>query len=462
MDNPAQFADSSSLRLTERLTVLRRLWLARVREYLQFDSRVTGFVAAWAAVLAAFVFSLVGKNRRALDFLTWAHRSGRSSSVRRLAERVLAAPVVNDRPSLNPRVAAAYDEYLTSITSGTGHLHPSSLIGARLLVLKSPAENERGVIVIDYTYVFPLFARFCDLEALSKRYYIVLEPSWVGYCTPEILVYSRIGEPVFVQTNEPPDGAFLKRISPNLVQVPIVSNWWIDHRIMRPIPGVAKDIDVAMVAGWAQFKRHGRFFAALARLRRKGTRLKVLLIGYPVDGSLTREELYLQAKYFGISDQLEIHEHLEPERVALHLNRSKIHVLWSRREGSNKAIIEAMLADLPGILWEGYNYGYHYPYINPQTGRFASEKALPETMTSMIEHLEAFAPRAWIMAHMTPQIATSILAGCIRTVAIQRGEAWRSDLVVKAKALNNMSYWDPDDAPRFAADYAYIRSIMKP
>jgi len=190
--------------------------------------------------------------------------------------------------------------------------------------------------------------------------------------------------------------------------------------------------------------------------------LKVLLIGYPVDGSLTREELYLQAKYFGISDQLEIHEHLEPEQVALHLNRSKIHVLWSRREGSNKAIIEAMLADLPGILWEGYNYGYPYPYINPQTGRFASEKALPETMTSMIEHLEAFAPRAWIMAHMTPQIATSILAGCIRTVAIQRGEAWRSDLVVKAKALNNMSYWDPDDAPRFAADYAYIRSIMKP
>lgn len=461
MDNPASLSDSSSPGLANRLGLLRRLWLARFREHLQFDSRTTGFAAAWVAVAAAFGFSLAGRNRRALDFLTWAHRSGRSSSARRLTERVLAAPMVNDRPSVNRRVAAAYDEYLTSITSGAGHLHPSNLIGSRLIVLKSPAERERGVIVIDYTYVFPLFARFCDLAALGKRYYIVLEPSWVGYCTPEILVYSRIGEPVFVQTNEPPDATFLKRISPNLIQVPIVSNWWIDHRVMRPVPGIARDIDVAMVAGWARFKRHDRFFAALARLRRNGIRLKVLLIGYPVDGSMTKDDLYLLAKYFGISDQLEIHEHLQPAQVARQLNRSKIHVLWSRREGSNKAIIEAMLAGVPGILREGYNYGYHYPYINPQTGRFASEDTLPATMISMIEHLDDFAPRAWIMEHMTPRIATSILGDRIRKVALQRGEAWTSDLVVKTKSLNNMSYWDPDDASRFASDYAYIRSIMR-
>jgi glycosyltransferase involved in cell wall biosynthesis len=444
----------------ERWRAFRSVWTGRVREHLTFDSGI-GVLSAWAAVAVAAIFWLMRQHGRALKFLTAAHRSNRSERVRNLVEHVLARGDDVPASRLARDVASAYRQYLLGVTAGAGHLHPQNLIGSRILVLKSSEGSERGVIIVDYTYVFPLLARFFDLEALSRKYYIVLEPSWVGYCAPEILPFASLGMPVFVQTVETEDAAFLARISKHFVHVPIGGNWWVDHRMICPIAGVTKDVDLSMVAGWGRFKRHAAVFAALGRLRRRGHKLKVLLIGYPVDGTLSRDEVYLQARYFGVADQLEILQNLEPVEVSRQINRSKVHILWSRREGFNRAIIEAMLADVPGILREGHNYGQLYPYINPSTGRFAREETLPDTIVDMVEGYRGFSPRSWILGHMTPQIATSILGDAIRQVALQRGDSWTSDLAVKTVQLQRMSYWNPEDASRFAADYEYLRTIIR-
>jgi hypothetical protein len=280
---------------------------------------------------------------------------------------------------------------------------------------------------------------------------------------PEILIYSRLGEPVFVQTAEPSDAALLRRLSSNFIHVPVTGNWWVDHRVMRPMPGIVKDADISMVAAWASFKRHAQFFHALGRLRSRGVKLKVLLVGfeYRMDGALTRDDVFGQARRFGVSDQIEMYENLKPEEVCRQINRTKVHVLWSRREGSNRAIIEAMFADVPGVLRAGHNFGHHYPYINAQTGRFATEESLPDTLTSMIEHRDQFTPRSWMMDHMTPQTATAILNDHVRRLAVGRGEPWTTDLVVKTTQIHSMTYWNTDDEPQFAADYAYIRSLLR-
>lgn len=449
------------LSFAQRLRIARQLASWRLAEYLRFDSRAANFAAAWASLVAAAFFFLRGRNLRALASLTAAHRTNGSWSVCAIVERILRQPADHNSP-LTSRVNDTYDTFLASVSIAERHESPSNLIGTRLLVVKSPAANERGVIVIDYTYAFAIFARACDLSALARKYYLVLEPSWVGYCTPEILVYSRLAQPVFVETNELPDIKLLEGVSPNFIPVPIVSNWWIDHRLIRPVAVERKDFDISIVSSWMVFKRHAWVFAALARLRRRGVTLRALLVGYPIAGGLTRDDIYRQAQYFGVSDQIEILDSIPADQVAAELSRSKCHVVWSRREGSNKAVIEAMLADVPSILRAGFNFGQHYPYINPQTGCFADEHSLPDKLLYMAEHYTDFNPRAWIIQHMTPQVATGILNDTIKRFALAHGESWTTDLVVRTKQLQRASYWNPEDQMQFASDYDFVRSLLRP
>jgi hypothetical protein len=67
--------------------------------------------------------------------------------------------------------------------------NPERILGARMLVLKSPGKNEKGVIVVDYSFAFPLLARFYDISRIAENYYLVLEPSLSGYCDLDVLCY---------------------------------------------------------------------------------------------------------------------------------------------------------------------------------------------------------------------------------------------------------------------------------
>src|SRR5262249_12035827 len=141
-----------------------------------------------------------------------------------------------------------------------------------------------------------------------------------------------------------------------------------------------------------------------------------------------QEAIARQASFFGVLDQLEFHECLDPHGVNLHLNRAKVKVLWSRREGFNRAIIEAMCAGTPCVMRRGFNYGHQYPFINQQTGCFASETDLPETLVRMCETYQQYSPRTWVLDHMSCHTATEILNDVIRTKAQALGEHWTKDL----------------------------------
>jgi hypothetical protein len=158
---------------------------------------------------------------------------------------------------------------------------------------------------------------------------------------------------------------------------------------------------------------------------------------------------------------VELLEKLTPAEVNVHLNRSKAHVLWSRREGVNRAIIESMLAGVPTIVRAGMNFGHHYPHINDRTGRYATEGELPDRLLSMVDGHEAYAPREWVMEHMSAQHGTRILGDCIREAALAEGEPWTEDLAVKVSALDGLCYWDASDAARFREDYGFLRSAVR-
>ena len=355
-------------------------------------------------------------------------------------------------------LTALYDRTISNATDAfyrSNNPDPSRLIGSRILVIKSHRPGERGVLLVDYSYVFPLMAGLFDLETIADRYALVLEPSWAGACAPEILLYQRVSTPVFVETIEPRDRDFLAALQTNIDVAPIGANWWVDHRSSRP-SSVSRDIDVVMLASWSDIKRHWRFFKVIGQLRRRGHRLKVVLIGYPYDR--TRSDIVAQARYFGVADQVEVLEWLSKDEIAGWLSRSKVHVLWSRRECSNRAIIEAMLCDVPVIVRKGLTFGFEYPYINEHTGRFVPEEGLADALLDMIENHKTYSPRDWVLNNMTCQHATLILERRLRQRAELAGEPWTRGLVVRTSTLTTQEYWNVEDRTKFSDDYRFLES----
>gem|GEM_PF-1844156 len=450
-----QKSSRQALRIYEWARVGLVLLELRVKEWAAYDSRVLRFIVGAVAYCLARL-SLFVKPAAAYGVLFRLHRSDISSSVSGLVESLVEEGLSSPSSALSTFLASRPAAVTVTPVTKRFFENPERLLGARVLVTKSPRDREKGLVCIDYNYTFPLFARLFDVERIKQRYHILLEPSWSGYCDPDILCYATFHSPVFVQAFEPRDLAFVKRAT-NLLPVPVAGNWWVDHRIFVPLSGVEKQFDIVMVAGWGAYKRHSRFFAALARLRRQGHRPRVLLLGYPV--SWTKEHVLQQAKYFGVADQLEVREKVPYEQVNALVNQARIHVLWSRKEGIPRAVVECMLANVPSIVRDKLNYGHRYEFVNPSTGAFATEESLPGAILELLERSSEMRPREWVMENMSCQRATSILDATIRQFERSQGNEWTESPVVKVRQLNSMAYWDAADAERFAPDYEWLLSV---
>jgi glycosyltransferase involved in cell wall biosynthesis len=451
-DRSPQWGNSVSLYQRGRIGL--RLLKARIVEWMQFDAEIVRQMAALAGMLAGTIVHRANNLSQAFRIYGTLHRSGCSDIAGRAIERRLRA----DR-----RFLSVYREHGDALRptprTATFFQDPGKLLGSLAIVVKSASPDEKGVIIILYSYVFPLFAKLFDVAAISKRYHIVLEPSWAGYCDLDVLCYAQYDFPVFVQGYERRDEAFVRGTAANLVMIPTGNNWWADHRLFKPLPGVQKDIDIVMIAGWGAYKRHAQFFAALRTLRKRQITPKVLLMGYAL--GMTREDILGLATFYGVDDQIEWHENLSRDQVNFHLNRAKVNILWSRKEGQNRAVIEGMLAGVPCIMREGHNYGDHYAFINNQTGCFSTEASLPDTIIRMIDTHASFAPREWVMANMSCQRATQVVSDAVGQVARARGESWSGELAVKLNGLDRQSYWDEESDVRFAADYASLRTALR-
>lgn len=458
-------SDSSALPQPQhrsRGQVGRRIIQSRFREWLEYDCGPARWLVGWAGIAVGWGAWFVDR-LQSLSILTKIHRANMGALSSRLVEARLTDRPAGEETFYRPhRLSAEWHRYLDHIRAtplATRRAEdPERLLGLRILCLKSPAERERGVLVLDYAYVFPAFLKHFHVQRVMDQYYVVLEPSWVGYANLDLLAYSQFNTPVFVEAAEPRDARFLSEMRSNLLPVPIGGNWWVDHRVFTPL-GLNKDVDLIMVSAWASYKRHERVFAALAALKRRGKVMRTVLVGY--DGDLTAQDIISLATYHGVRDQVEIFEGLTPEQVNYQYNRSRANLLWSRREGFNRAIIEGMFADVPCILREGHNYGHRYAYTNAQTAKYADEDSLADVIVEVCEGVDGFRPREWVMSHMTCQRAASILNAHIREVAIASGDAWTEDIVVKHSELGSSRHWNEEDATRFQADYRRLAALIR-
>ncbi|MBU2869092.1 glycosyltransferase [Colwellia sp. E2M01] len=330
---------------------------------------------------------------------------------------------------------------------------PGRFLKNMAIVLRSSTEQEKGILLIAYNYAFPTLTYLFNIDEITKRYHIVIEPSTARFCMPDILMFKGLNTDVFVQTGEIRDERFLNRFSDNLIPVPIAANWWIDSRIFAPNKAVEKDIDIIMVSSWLKLKRHYLLFEALQKLKKRGKIFTCVLVGYPID--ITKQDIIDLACKYDVLEQVTLFESLNQVQIAKLYQRSKLNLLLSKREGFNRSVIEGLHADVPCLIREGFNFGDKYSYINEQTGGYFNDDTLDKAIEASITNIHKYTPHNWIKENkFTAQNAAIILEKAIYDTSCNK-------ISSKVSALDGMEYWTPEDIDNFSSDYEFLIECIK-
>src|SRR5262249_48307468 len=148
----------------------------------------------------------------------------------------------------------------------------------------------------------------------------------------------------------------------------------------------------------------------------------------------TRDEFQEQLRRAGIEDQVTLFQGLKGPEINSVLNRSKVHVLLTKIEGGNVALMEAMAANVPSVVYK-HIIGPRKGDFNAMTGVLADDDELPQALADTVDAHDRFRPREWFLQHTGFQIATQKLNEVLRENALARKEPWTRDIVPKFNRL---------------------------
>lgn len=296
-----------------------------------------------------------------------------------------------------------------------------------LIVLKAPQEEERGVLLVQYTHAFEKFLVNFRLDRIGSRYSIVLEPSWATYPEPYWAYFSCRQTPVFAEVISEDAAQAVRDAGLSVVPVTIGAQDWVDPEVFRPLPGVAKEFDVAMIANFARFKRHAVLFQAMRKLRPR--RLRVAILGGTWER--TRAQFEAELRHFGVEDDCTIFQGLSAAEVNEVLNRSKVNLLLSKVEGGNRGLMEGFAANVPCVVYKRI-VGPRHSDINSMTGLFADDNELADVLLDVIRSYDRFEPQRWFLQNTGCRNTTAKLNAALRREALRRGEKWTRYIVAKA------------------------------
>ena len=381
-----------------------------VRDYVLFANR-----KKISMVLAVTAHLLLAINVRSLAFkiLFFADRFGGNFYTRLLIKSNLDA------------VIAYSESYI-----GSRRSDDIEWVKKRCLVLKSPELSEgittsKGCILVKFTSTFSCLFRSLECQRLLNDYVLVFEPSWAGYALPEIFVWLKFYDShIIIQASDYRDRRLLTEIERNVHPISIGSSDWVDDEVFFPITGEKKIYDVIFVANYSSGKRHYVLFNVLDKLRRKGVDLRVAMVC--AKWGMEREVIIDLVKRYSLDNCLDIFEQLTQSEINLLFNRSKVNILLSLKEGSNRSLFEGMFANVPAVLLSE-NVGVNHSYINKYTGVVVPERNLSETLIQLKNNWNKFSPREWAMNNISAYMSTRKLESKIKEIGAEIG----GDLAVK-------------------------------
>jgi glycosyltransferase involved in cell wall biosynthesis len=331
-----------------------------------------------------------------------------------------------------------------------------------LIVLKpyDPATGERGVLMVMYGEGIQAFAAVYDVAALASQYSIVLETSGWGYQEAHFFLYLGSDLEVLVESPRREDFDFIESLGSNLAPARVGSGEWVDPSTFRPRDkDEPAEFDAVMVASWDPLKRHELLFDALAKIKRgRGRGLRLALVGYAMGWPRSRVESLLRR--YGIEDDCRIFERVPHAEVARVVADSKVSLLLSKQEGSNRSVYESMFCGTPVVVYK-HHRGINLDHVNSRTGLLADDDELAAAIARVVDRPEDFDPRAWALENIGYENATRIVNGALRESARARGRAWTRDIAAKKNAPN-LRYAEPGLYNSFEPEYERLSQYLLP
>jgi glycosyltransferase involved in cell wall biosynthesis len=404
--------------VTKNFPILISIMIQRVKESV-FISETTYSVM----LLVGHFIYMTPQKRLGFRLISQVHRSSRSAFLRTVAFRNIKKSLSLHSNITNPRLSV--EQFKANI-------------GSRIICIKPRVSNlEKGVLLIKYSESMSLLPFFCNMDRLLQDYTLVFEPSWSGYCTSELLHYASYTQDVFFQAKQRDDFEFLTKLNCNLKPLRMGPCDWVDPAISLPFINSDKDYDIVFNSNWSAPKRHQALFKALSKIP---STLKVALIGFEWGGR-TKQDILNLAKFYNVENQIVIFEKVSFNEVMKINSSSKVAVLLSLKEGSNRAIAESLFCDTPAIVLKNHIGGI-VENITPQTGKLVEESKLGSEIMDMLRSLRAYTPRDWALKNISCYETTKSLNQRLRTHALSNGEKWSIDITVKTNSpdLGYMNY----------------------
>lgn len=322
----------------------------------------------------------------------------------------------------------------------------TALISRRILILKNPELAgghiiEKGAIVIKFSETFSLVYSGLDVKHLSDYFNIILEPSSVGYSVPEILVWTKL-DPVKVYVMSPfeDDYNFILNIDKNLVPLKLGPSDWVNRDVFFRIDDTEKYYDAIYIANYNPIKRVERFILAVFRIQkiRPGFRAALVLAGHgdkkkQIKDIISRFERSVNIDYFDAMGQ---------DQLNVILNRSKVNMLISFREGSNKGLAEGLFSGTPALLM-AENSGGNHVHMNEFTGKVVKDRNLESAMLWFSDNYQELSPDAWVQQNMSPEVSAAKLSSVLKKYELDDGQKWERELIPKVNSPE-LSYVDPE------------------
>jgi glycosyltransferase involved in cell wall biosynthesis len=412
-----------------RLTVAR----FRLRQTIVMWSNTTLRTPIGASlVIAGLVLWSIGAKRRGLQLLLKGRRVTDIRGAESLIRRILDETRNNATP-LASLVTIPRDRAATDYAS-------------RTLVLKLPTVSEgriieKGAIIVKFTETFAPIYQLVDIPLLSKYFRIILEPSWVGYSLPEILIWANRGaDKVVVLSPYQDDFDLLSRLDTNLVPVPLGASDWVNPTIFNRCDS-EKIYDSIYVANFNPMKRVDRYLRAVVRVSKERSNYRAALVCAGVGPS--RHEVLETIKWAASKADIDYLGGVNHSRLNELFNKSKVNVLLSLREGANKVLTEGMFAGTPGLLI-AENMGVNRVNINNETGRIVPDAELEKALIWFSDNYHHYQPRRWAETHISPIASTHVLSQRLKEIEITEGRIWTKDPTPKVNQPE-LGYLNPAD-----------------
>jgi glycosyltransferase involved in cell wall biosynthesis len=176
-----------------------------------------------------------------------------------------------------------------------------------------------------------------------------------------------------------------------------------------------------MLANFAPFKRHWKFFEAVSQMP-EGITAEV--IGSPID-SRTLDDVVREARMFGVADRVTFRVNPPRPEITSALARSRVFCAMSLVEGSYVAAVEAMMSDTPVAMFANARVGSR-AYVNAETGRLLDPgAAIGPQLLEMLSNQAQFRPAQWARQNVSAAVKCRLFNEALRETAEGR---WTADI----------------------------------